>query len=191
MDHEDDKRRTPALARSGHEEEHGEDGYGEQEGHGVDGLRRCGEEDAEERRPLPEDPIDPDLVEADQVANDLVYYSSWKGLLPPPETMRQYDPDVQRRIVEWAEDSNRRTNALADSAVAADAAESRRQDKLVDHQVRMDSRAQTMTFVIYGALLVIGAIAAVAGYQYLAGLSIGSFSVVSVGKMVVDHIGKR
>lgn len=75
----------------------------------------------------------------------------WGGPLPAPGSLKQYDQSVQEKIVEWAD---RRVTAIYDD-------ESRRQDKLVEAEIRQGRNGQAASIAIMILALLLAAIVGV------------------------------
>lgn len=76
----------------------------------------------------------------------------WGGPLPDPGSLKQYDPSVQDKIVEWAD---RKVTATYDD-------ESRRQDRLVEAEIRQGRNGQAASTFIMVLALVLAAVVGVA-----------------------------
>ncbi len=74
--------------------------------------------------------------------------TEWVGPLPTPGSLGQYDRNVQEKIVEWAD---RKVAAVYDD-------ESRRQDKLVEAEIRQGRNGQIASTAIMILALLLAAI---------------------------------
>lgn len=67
----------------------------------------------------------------------------WAGMLPPPKSFNAYSPDAQRMILDWAD---RQTRAVFND-------ESKRQDRLVEAEIRQGVVGQGLSaFVILASI---------------------------------------
>ena len=90
-----------------------------------------------------------DSLRIEDAIREIVSVSmEWAGPLPTPGSLSKYEPDVQDKIIEWAD---RKVTAMCDD-------ESRRQDKLVDAEIRQGRNGQIASTVIMLSALVLAAV---------------------------------
>ncbi|WP_087202710.1 hypothetical protein [Collinsella sp. An271] len=107
----------------------------------------------------------------------------WSGILPPPDEFNQYPIDVQKMIVEWADESQKAQNAIVKSAIELDKAESKRLDDASDTDASQIVRAQRGTIAL-NAMLIIGAVILGAlGQAVSCGALIGGLAVINVATL--------
>lgn len=124
------------MARPGSEQRaEGESGT-EQEGRAVDALDQRGEEAVDAIEKAGGEALgDTDANEALEASIDadetgIFLAATWSGLLPPPDQFNRYPPDVQKKIVEWSDRTVANNDALTESAIKLDLAESGKSKKL-------------------------------------------------------------
>ncbi|MEE1045455.1 MAG: hypothetical protein U0L51_08215 [Olegusella sp.] len=180
------------MARPGSEQRaEGESGT-EQEGRAVDALDQRGEEAVDAIEKAGGEALgDTDANEALEASIDadetgIFLAATWSGLLPPPDQFNRYPPDVQKKIVEWSDRTVANNDALTESAIKLDLAESDRLDALTKADIEQVPRVQWMTAVINIAMIVAITVLGIIGQGRACSTMIGIFGLINVASLFVD-----
>lgn len=125
----------------------------------------------------PEQSADEHRLTAIEEISSRIVGEAWVGALPHPDVFRQYDKDVQERMLQWND--------------AGTTDESRRQDKLVDAQIEQAKTGQGAAIFFLAMCIIASCVSFFVFKNNIAGLAFFSLPLLGVIKEFLQAITRN